>query len=70
MTTGSATQSAMKVGLCMTAQGSTGSDGTVTATRVALSRPTADGCEATFRRGGFGGVDGGSGSVGTGGSGG
>jgi len=56
MKTGSATRSALKVGLCMTAEGTTSSDGTVTASRVALNPPTANGCETGLRRGAFGGA--------------
>lgn len=54
-----ATRSALKVGLCLTATGTTGADGTVTANRVALSPATAEGCGLTFRRGGPGGGAGG-----------
>jgi hypothetical protein len=56
--TGAATQSALVVGLCMSAEGSTASDGTVTATRVMLSPPTNGSCDTGFRRGGFGGFGG------------
>lgn len=49
-----ATKAALKVGLCLTAEGSTGSDGTVTASRIALSAPSATGCTVTFGRGRFG----------------
>ena len=46
----SASRAAVRVGLCMVTEGSTGSDGTVTASRVALSTPTTDGCGLAFRR--------------------
>jgi hypothetical protein len=48
------TKSALKVGLCATANGKTDSTGAVTATAVALSTATSAGCEAGFG-GGFGG---------------
>jgi len=68
--TAAATRSALKVGLCMSAAGTTGSDGTVTATRVAISPPTSTGCETTLRRGAFGGGGGaGGGSAGGNGTG-
>jgi hypothetical protein len=51
-----ATKAALRVGLCLTADGTTGSDGTVSATRVALSPPAASGgCTAGFGRERFGG---------------
>ena len=48
--------SALKVGECATAFGSTNDIGAVTATRLTVTQPTAQGCVATFGfRGGFGG---------------
>jgi hypothetical protein len=67
--TGPATRAAVKVGLCLTAFGSAGSDGTVTATRVSLA-PVANGsCETGLRRlgAGGGGTAAGGGTGGTGG---
>jgi hypothetical protein len=57
--TKTAKTSAIKVGLCLTAQGETDSKGTVKATTIALSAKGDDGCSAGF--GGFGGFRGGQG---------
>ena len=50
-----ATSSALKVGQCVTAIGSTNSAGAVAATRIAISNPGPNGCTQRFGRGGFGG---------------
>jgi hypothetical protein len=52
--TAAVTKSALKVGLCATADGKTDSTGAVAATAVALSTATSTGCETGFG-GGFGG---------------
>jgi len=60
--TKTAKPAAIKVGLCLTAQGETDSKGTVNATTIALSTKGDDGCSSGF--GGFGGFRGGQGGQG------
>jgi hypothetical protein len=60
--TKTAKTSAIKVGLCLTAQGATDSKGTVNATTIALTAKGDDGCSSGF--GGFGGFRGGQGGRG------
>ncbi|MGC5168002.1 hypothetical protein [Luteimicrobium sp. DT211] len=59
--TKTAKSSAIKVGLCLTAQGQTDSKGTVEATTIALSTKGDDGCSTGF--GGMGGFRGGQGGT-------
>lgn len=55
VTTARATARSLAVGKCITAQGSADPTGTVTATRVQISEPSAGVCATGFGRGGFGG---------------
>jgi hypothetical protein len=55
-----ATSTALRVGRCVSAQGAAASTGTVTATRVAITTPGANGCSAGFGGGRFGAGRGGS----------
>lgn len=62
--TATATASALKVGKCVTARGTADDSGTVAATSLAVSEPSADGtCSTGFGRG-FGGGQGGQGGQG------
>jgi hypothetical protein len=54
--TAAATRSALAVGKCVNASGTQGSDGTLTAARVAISAPSSTGCTTGFRRFGAGGT--------------
>jgi hypothetical protein len=51
----STTSNSLKVGLCVTAQGSSDSTGTVTASSVRITDPVNGQCTAGFGAGGFGG---------------